>query len=86
VRRLCPACRRSHEPDRAEQSLLENGNEAGRAPPLFTASGCEACAFTGYQGRTGIFELLLIIDDEARRLIHDRASEADLRSTRGAAA
>ena len=38
----------------------------------------EACALTGYQGRTGIFELLLI-DDEARRLIHDRASEADLR-------
>src|SRR5882762_1140881 len=31
VRRLCPACRRSHEPDRAEQSLLENGNGGGRS-------------------------------------------------------
>jgi general secretion pathway protein E len=40
--------------------------------------GCEACAFTGYQGRSGIFELLLI-DDESRRLIHDRAAETDLR-------
>jgi general secretion pathway protein E len=78
VRRLCPACRRSHQPDRAERQLLENGNGGGADTALFTASGCEACAMTGYQGRTGIFELLLI-DDEARRLIHDRASEADLR-------
>src|SRR5437867_11551655 len=78
VRRLCPACRRSHEPDRAELGLLANGNGGGADTTLFTASGCEACAFTGYQGRTGIFELLLV-DDEARRLIHDRASEADLR-------
>jgi len=78
VRRLCPACRRPHQPDRAEQSLLANGNGGEADTAVFTASGCEACAFTGYQGRTGIFELLLI-DDEARRLIHDRASEADLR-------
>jgi general secretion pathway protein E len=45
---------------------------------LYRAIGCEACAFTGYQGRSGIFELLLV-DDETRRLIHDRAAEADLR-------
>ena len=78
VRRLCPACRRPHAPDAAERALLENGNGGGSDIALFTANGCEACALTGYQGRTGIFELLLI-DDEARRLIHDRASEADLR-------
>ena len=80
VRKLCPVCRRPHEPDRAERGLLENGNEGGGGSDvaLFTASGCEACAMTGYQGRTGIFELLLI-DDESRHLIHDRASEADLR-------
>src|SRR6266568_2696132 len=55
VRRLCPACRRSHQPDRAELGLLENGNGNGAAAdhPLFTAPGCESCAFTGYQGRTG---------------------------------
>jgi general secretion pathway protein E len=78
VRKLCPVCRRPHEPDRAERGLLENGNGGGSDIALFTANGCEACASTGYQGRTGIFELFLI-DDESRRLIHDRASEADLR-------
>ena len=77
VRRLCPACRRAHEPGPAERELLANGN-GGESHPLFTAPGCEACTFTGYQGRSGIFELLLI-DDESRRLIHDRAAEADLR-------
>src|SRR5262249_58706942 len=61
----------------AARTLLANGN-GGESYPLFTAPGCEACAFTGYQGRSGIFELLLI-DDESRRLIHDRAAEADLR-------
>jgi general secretion pathway protein E len=77
VRRLCPACRRGHAPDAAELRLIRNGNDGAGSPLLYTAEGCEACAHTGYQGRTGIFELFLI-DDGARRLIHDRASEAEL--------
>ena len=78
VRRLCPACRRGHAPDAAELRLLRNGGGGDAAAPLlYTAQGCEACAQTGYQGRTGIFELFLV-DDDARRLVHDRASEAEL--------
>jgi general secretion pathway protein E len=41
--------------------------------------GCEACSHTGYQGRTGIFELL-VTDDAIRAQIHNRAAEADIRS------
>lgn len=41
--------------------------------------GCAHCGYTGYQGRTGIFELMLA-DDKMRSLIHNRASEADLRT------
>jgi general secretion pathway protein E len=78
VRRLCPACRRPHAPDDAERRLLQAANGGNVASELFGAVGCDACSFTGYQGRTGIFELLLV-DDESRHLIHDRASEADLR-------
>jgi general secretion pathway protein E len=40
-------------------------------------SGCAACGHTGYQGRTGIFELLSV-DETLRGLIHNRASEIDL--------
>ena len=41
-------------------------------------SGCDACGHTGYQGRTGVFELMLT-DDNIRALIHNRASEAQIR-------
>ena len=41
--------------------------------------GCGECGNTGYQGRTGIFELL-VTDDAQRALIHAQASEADLRT------
>ena len=41
--------------------------------------GCEACGHTGYAGRTGLFELLAV-DDALRALVHNRASEADIRA------
>jgi general secretion pathway protein E len=40
-------------------------------------SGCAVCGHTGYQGRTGIFELLSV-DESLRGLIHNRASESDM--------
>ena len=45
----------------------------------YSAVGCAACNRSGYRGRTGIYELLAV-DDELRRLIHDRASEQALRA------
>ncbi|MGH8809498.1 MAG: GspE/PulE family protein, partial [Noviherbaspirillum sp.] len=44
------------------------------------AAGCEKCGHTGYHGRVGVYELL-IVTDEIRSQIHDRASEADIRAT-----
>ena len=41
--------------------------------------GCEHCGYTGYQGRAGVFELL-ITDDAIRAQIHSKASEADIRA------
>ncbi len=41
--------------------------------------GCEKCGKTGYQGRVGIYELLLTTD-EIRAQIHNRASEAEIRA------
>jgi general secretion pathway protein E len=42
-------------------------------------SGCANCGHTGYQGRTGIFELLSV-DDALRERIHNRAAESELLS------
>ena len=41
-------------------------------------AGCAVCARSGYAGRTGVFELL-VVDDAMRKLIHAQASEAKLR-------
>jgi general secretion pathway protein E len=48
------------------------------AAPHCAGQGCDACGHSGYQGRTGIFELLTT-NDEIRALIHAQASEAQLR-------
>ncbi|MFA6921365.1 MAG: type II secretion system ATPase GspE [Gallionella sp.] len=45
---------------------------------LYRPAGCAACNQTGYRGRSGIYELLTV-DDGLRHLVHDRASEQDLR-------
>jgi general secretion pathway protein E len=49
-----------------------------QANGAWTAKGCDECGFTGYQGRTGVFELM-IVNDRIRELIHSRGSEADIR-------
>jgi general secretion pathway protein E len=43
------------------------------------AKGCEHCSYTGYSGRSGIYELLSV-DDHMRELIHSSASESDIRA------
>jgi general secretion pathway protein E len=79
LRKLCTHC----------ASTLGTGVSSlppeGAAPPWGGpaaerhAKGCEHCGHTGYQGRTGVFELL-VTDDAIRAQIHHRASEADIRT------
>ncbi|MFZ4756594.1 MAG: type II secretion system ATPase GspE, partial [Burkholderiaceae bacterium] len=44
------------------------------------AVGCLACNKTGYSGRTGIYELL-VVDDEVRALVHRNAGEGEIRGS-----
>jgi general secretion pathway protein E len=46
---------------------------------LYAPAGCGECRDTGYRGRSGIYELI-VVDDALRRLIHDRAPEHALRA------
>jgi general secretion pathway protein E len=46
--------------------------------PNCQGKGCAECSLTGYQGRTGVYELL-VSDDHLRELIHNQASEAQIR-------
>ena len=67
VRRLCPECKE-----------LVPAAAGSAAAPEYRPVGCASCGQTGYQGRTGIYELLGI-DERLRGLIHDQAGEPQLR-------
>jgi general secretion pathway protein E len=47
---------------------------------IWQANGCEHCGQTGYQGRVGVYELLLTTE-QIRAQIHNHASEAEIRAT-----
>lgn len=75
VRCLCTECRVAYEPDTVELGLLKSITTPKQ---LYRASGCKVCGGTGYKGRIGIYELL-VVDDEMRKLVHDRNSEQNIR-------
>lgn len=66
VRQLCKACRKPYAPTGEELARLSISVAAG-SQKFYRAMGCQACSQTGYRGRTGIYEFLLV-DDEIRRL------------------
>ncbi|MFQ5754649.1 MAG: type II secretion system ATPase GspE [Acidiferrobacterales bacterium] len=78
VRKLCPECRHSHAPDTAECRLLRLEEAEAEDLQIFNPVGCAACSHSGYQGRTGVFELMWM-DNKLRGLIHDGAGEEQLR-------
>jgi general secretion pathway protein E len=60
VRVICSKCKEKYQPD--EQSLLKVGitPEMLQGRKIYRGTGCPACLNTGYAGRTGIFELLIV--------------------------
>ncbi|GMR19981.1 MAG: type II secretion system ATPase GspE [Gammaproteobacteria bacterium] len=74
VRRLCPECKQAYKPSATEKHILDSD----KGLTLYKPVGCAKCSHTGYQGRSGIYELLTV-DDVLRSQIHDSASEAIMR-------
>ena len=72
VRVLCPDCRRQRAASQTELEFLSEGSAI-----VFEARGCDLCGQSGYRGRTGIYELV-VIDEAMRELIHGRVSEQEL--------
>ena len=68
VRKTCPDCSKLIEVPTVERTTYENTLGETRSTFL-CGSGCKACSFTGYQGRSGIFEILNISDDIRTMLI-----------------
>ena len=72
VRLLCLECKQAHPASDSERQMLAMAADDQR--PIYRPQGCEACNQTGYRGRTGIYELV-VVDSVMRDMIHDRASE-----------
>lgn len=78
VRQTCRNCRAPLTAQRLVEATrqMDNGRDVIHA---FQGSGCSVCRQTGYYGRVGLFELMLI-DDEIRRLIQSRANASEIRT------
>lgn len=73
VRTLCSECRESAAPTERELEQLAS-NRVANVSAIYHPKGCENCNNTGYRGRTGIHELL-IVDEDVRDMIHSGAGE-----------
>lgn len=77
VRCICPHCK---EPDSPKpDDLQELGIPSDAHTKYFRGRGCEKCKFTGFMGRTGIFELL-VIDDPLREMIDKKSSAVSIKT------
>ncbi len=71
---LCPSCK---APFRAPaRELASLGITASESATIYKHVGCENCTGTGYRGRTGIYELMLMDEDVQRVVIRGGDSEA----------
>jgi general secretion pathway protein E len=66
VRTICKECKESYAP--TPQELTEIGLDPKTVKEAWRGRGCPRCLDTGYQGRLGIYELMLV-DDEIRQLV-----------------
>lgn len=78
VRKVCKNCCTSFEPTENQLSLLNLSPHDLGDKVFYYGRGCQACNDTGYKGRKGIYELL-IVSDAIRTLINERAPTVVIR-------
>ncbi len=79
VRRLCTSCKQEVEKDQLDPRLLYTFQQMGyESPQVFKAKGCSACGYTGYKGRIGVYEILLM-DRDLKDALYQEASISELR-------
>ncbi len=78
VRKVCPDCRQTKEPSLHELRELGLGEDAGNMGKFFVGTGCEKCFQTGYRGRTGIYEMMLI-NEHIQNLIYKRETAGTIK-------
>jgi type IV pilus assembly protein PilB len=79
VRSICPSCKESYKP--GDKVLSQLGVEMKKSNvEFFRGKGCNSCKKTGYKGRIGIFELMLL-SDKLKEMVLTRTSSVAIRKT-----
>jgi len=72
VRRICKHCRTAYEPGQELIDMLDVDPLEIADKDFFYGDGCPECSNTGYKGRIGLFEMI-VVSDSIRELINQRA-------------
>ena len=72
IRRICPSCRTAYEPGHDLIEMLDVDPLEIADKDFFYGDGCAECSNTGYRGRVGLFEMI-VVSDAIRELINNRA-------------
>ena len=86
VRKLCPNCKKEAVPNTQEQKLIKETLasikdksyiEGLQENKVYVGSGCEKCGFSGFKGRTGIYEAI-ISDEKIEAVVKENPSEREI--------
>jgi len=77
VRKICPKCKESYKPSKNVIKEL-NISSDGKDYTFYKGAGCRHCKGSGYKGRIGIFELMMV-DEEIRDMIVGKATTTQVR-------
>ncbi len=75
VRILCADCKTPHVPSPAERDTMHIDQHTDVT--VYLPHGCAKCNHSGYVGRTGIYEVVLV-DEPMRNMIHDGSAEHEI--------
>jgi len=76
ARKLCPKCKEAYPPP--PDLLKKFGLKPGSIEKIYREKGCEECGGSGYKGRVGLHELM-VMNDDIRKLITAQPSVQDLK-------
>lgn len=77
VRKVCTTCRQRYQPTLQDLQLLNTPLDSNGT--LYQAKGCYTCGYTGYRGRIGIHEILLV-NSHLRELVNQNVSAEQLKA------
>lgn len=77
IRRICDSCKEPHRPPTEQVRLVASQIGTGAAT-FARGAGCNQCQHSGYRGRIGVYELL-VMSDRLREMVVDKATHAAMR-------